>query len=1133
MVTILFCDVQGSTSMAEQMDAEEWTDLMNAAYEHLIAPVYRHEGTVARLMGDAILAFFGAPTAHEDDPQRAVMAGLEIVASIAGLSGLLAAERGLDLGVRVGINTGPVVVGEVGSELRQEYTAMGDAVNVAARMEQTAEPGTVQITEDTYRLVAELFDVEPLGAVELKGKRDPISAFRVLGRRAAPWRVRAARPLEAPLVGRQPEVAVVRTVLERALAGDGSVLLITGDPGIGKSRLVEEAEHLWDEMGGEPSAEPWQCVPFDTMQPYAQYRRVVRERAGIAEADVAESVREKIAALARLAPDAWAERTERLARALLRVELDDEARLEGEAFQREAIEVAAGTVETLARAGTRLLIFEDLHWCDHASLELVRETARLVPSTPVVCLVTLRRDPGAASWGFRRWVEADLAEHSTVLELDPLTGEQSDELIDLLLPVERMPEDVRRSILEKAEGNPLFLQEVARALIDRGLVERTTDGGWKLVGDVGGVTIPDTVLSLITVGLDRLPESARRTLDAAAVIGKTFDVDVLRAVLDGGDLSGDLRDLERRDLVRVKAPGRELTFRHALTHEAAYGSLLLKRRKVIHGRVAAALEEANRGRLEEVAAALARHHAEAGNDHDTLRFAAMAGDSASRLYANAEAEAHYRTALDVALRIGADPQVLRSLYERRGKALELAGRHAEAIASYEEMREVARTHGDAGMELGANTAIAVLYSTATPTFDAERGRSLSEENVVTARRLGDRAAEARALWTVMVANIYGSGENEMRAVEAGEMSLALAEELGDRAQLAFTMQDVCRAYMALGDLSTAARRLREARALWEELDNRPMLSENFGLTSVLRLFEGDHRRALSDAQAAFSLSEAIENRWGQAYALICRYRIELDLGDLGVATGTIRRCLEIGEGSGFTFAGIVPRADLAHALVQLGDPEGALRHAERALELARRLPPAMPFAQIARAEALAEVGERAAAGGVLDEVDIDLLPGADRVFSHVAFQLLRSRLALTLDRPEEAAVAARSALDYLRSNGIRVLVAEALVTLAEVHLAEGRLDDAERDLPQAVAMAERLEERFALWRGLALLAELRVRRGAPGAAAGLRWRALAIVEEIAEGIAEEALRTRFLGREEILALGRPDRPRPGGSATGE
>ncbi|HEY7660586.1 MAG TPA: adenylate/guanylate cyclase domain-containing protein, partial [Actinomycetota bacterium] len=277
VVTMLFCDVRGSTAMAETLDAEDWTDVMNAAYEHLIEPVVRHEGTVARLMGDAILAFFGAPTAHEDDPQRAVMAGLEIVSAIAPFRERLARERGLDLDVRVGINTGSVVVGQVGSELRQEYTAMGDAVNVAARMEQTAEPGTVQIAEDTYRLVADLFDVEPLGPIEVKGKREPVVAYRVRGRLSAPWRVRAARSLDAPLVGREAELSVLRSAIERVREGIGSVVLLVGEPGLGKSRLVEEAHVLWAERepGHARQWDYWYCVPHDAMQPYAQYRRLI------------------------------------------------------------------------------------------------------------------------------------------------------------------------------------------------------------------------------------------------------------------------------------------------------------------------------------------------------------------------------------------------------------------------------------------------------------------------------------------------------------------------------------------------------------------------------------------------------------------------------------------------------------------------------------------------------------------------------------------------------------------------------------------------------------------------------------------------------------------------------------------
>jgi class 3 adenylate cyclase/tetratricopeptide (TPR) repeat protein len=1120
VVTMLFCDVRGSTAMAETLDAEEWTDVMNLAYEQLIAPVVRHEGTVARLMGDAILAFFGAPTAHEDDPQRAVMAGLEIVSAVAPLRERLARERGLDLDVRVGINTGPVVVGQVGSELRQEYTAMGDAVNVAARMEQTAEPGTVQIAENTYRLVADLFDVEPLGRIELKGKREPVAAYRVRGRLAAPWRVRASRSLEAPLVGREAEIGVLRAAFDRVQRGVGTVVVLIGDPGIGKSRLIEEANALWAEI--EPDDERrwdyWYCVPYDAMQPYAQYRRLIRERAGIVEGDSPEVTRSKLAGLRELiALEGWREPTERVARALLGVELDDEGHLEGEAFQRAAIELVVDS--TRAHGGRRLVVFEDLHWCDQASLELVRATTRLVTEEPFVFLVTFRPDPNAPSWAFKAWLEDELAERTVVVQLAPLGQEQSERLIDELLPDVAMPERIRRTILERTDGNPLFVQEVARSLRDA--VERGSDGPRLTDAEVA---IPETVQSLITVGLDRLPERARRTLQTAAVIGRTFEEDVLRTVVDDGDVANDLHELERRDLIRAAAGSVRpaFTFRHALTQEAAYGSLLVKDRRAVHLRVARGLEAAGAKRLDEVAPMLAHHFGEAGDDEATLRYALRAGDAAARLYANADAEAHYRTAVDVGLRIGVELPLLRSVYERRGTALELAARHREAVENYEEMRSIAREHGDEAMELAADGAIALLYSTPSPLFDAERGRRLSEENAVLARRLGDRAAEARALWSVLVANIFGGGGDVARAIEAGEASLAIARELGNREQAAYALNDLGRAYsMAGGRFAEAAERLDEARALWEELDNRPMLGDNLGMSSQMRLLAGDHAGAMSEARSAVEIAESIGNRWGESTALLCVYRIELDRGEIGAAMASMRRCGEAGEQGGFAYAGVVTRADTARIIAYLGDGARALATAEQALALAAdRFPPAAPMAEIAQADAHIALGDLEGARRSLMRFKGLLLPEPERTFALAFAGLTRARLALAAGDASGAASAAEDLLRHLTANRVEILVADALVTLAGARLAVGLEAEAEPALAKAVKRAARLGERLPLWEALAVTADLLDGRGADVEASETRRRAAEVVGGVAARIDDEDLRRSFLSRGDVVALGR-------------
>jgi len=272
VVTMLFCDVTGSTAAAENLDPEEWAEIMNGAFEHLISPIYRYEGTLARLMGDAILAFFGAPIAHEDDPQRAVLAGLDIVQGIRSYQAEVKARWNLDFGVRVGINTGLVVVGEVGSDMRVEYTAMGDAINLAARMEQTAQTGTVQIAEDTYNLVAPLFECESLDKIEVKGKLDPVPAYSVISAKVIPGRLRGIEGLRTPLVGRDREMGQLKQVLERLNHGRGRIVCLIGDAGMGKSCILEELQDHWEKIAG--SGAPWiesRGVSYDTTRPYGMF----------------------------------------------------------------------------------------------------------------------------------------------------------------------------------------------------------------------------------------------------------------------------------------------------------------------------------------------------------------------------------------------------------------------------------------------------------------------------------------------------------------------------------------------------------------------------------------------------------------------------------------------------------------------------------------------------------------------------------------------------------------------------------------------------------------------------------------------------------------------------------------------
>jgi len=298
VVTMLFCDMKGSTAAAEQLDPEDWTEIMNGAFAQMIKPVYQYEGTIARLMGDALLAFFGAPIAHEDDPRRAILAGLDIVDAIKPYREEIKERYGVDFDVRVGINTGLVVVGAVGSDLRMEYSALGDAINLAARMEQTAEPGMVQVAHDTYKLVKNLFEFKALGSIEIKGKSEPVLAYQALGRKFETGRTRGIEGLQAVMVGRESELFALHEVMADLKQGLGRIIFVLGEAGLGKTRLISEAHEVFKTLGHTQAV--WAetiSLSYETNQAYGLFQRLMRRIGGIEYNDSSAVLREKVSAL--------------------------------------------------------------------------------------------------------------------------------------------------------------------------------------------------------------------------------------------------------------------------------------------------------------------------------------------------------------------------------------------------------------------------------------------------------------------------------------------------------------------------------------------------------------------------------------------------------------------------------------------------------------------------------------------------------------------------------------------------------------------------------------------------------------------------------------------------------------------
>ncbi|MFV9675764.1 MAG: ATP-binding protein, partial [Anaerolineales bacterium] len=895
-VTILFTDIVGSTAIAEKLDPEEWKEVVQGAHKLVSEAVYRYEGTIAQLLGDGVLAFFGAPLTHEDDPERAVRAALDIQASMteyrSELSGFVD-----DFQMRVGINTGEVVIGEVGSEEHVEYLAVGDAVNIAARLEGVAEPGQILVSEAIARRVEAGYNLRDLGEVPVKGKAAALAIFELIEAKAEPSSGRGIEGLRAPLVGRDSELMRLRLALDSLQQGLGQIVVVLGDAGIGKTRLVQEAIEQVEQTVQEESSAPssslrWlegRSLSYGSALSFWPMTQLILADLGLSDGDAEVKVK---AALRRRVSDLLGDDSDEFLPFLFHIlglKQDDAIQemfqtLDGETVKHQIKKSIRRYFTRMAEREPTVLCFEDTHWADPSSLEILEDLFSATDQCSLMLLILMRVERDHGSWKAKLQAETDFGHRYTEINLKRLSKNDSNKLVDHLLEVADLPDDVRRLMMDRSEGNPFYLEEIIRNLIDQGVLVHE-GATWRATKEIAQVSIPDSLHGVLQARIDRLGEDVRRTLQLAAVIGKSFLYRILESITEAErELDVHLAQLQRVDLVREKTrrPELEYIFKHSLTQEAAYNSLLVERRREFHRKVGEAIEQLFADRVEDLLGLLAHHFHRAEELEKAADYLMRASWKAFGEGAIKESMDYAHQALNVYERLE-DPLKIGRVKARIGTLLWGLGDRQASLDMYEEALEILENQPDSVELAGTLSLMSRMYMLSA---EHEQAISMGERALEMAERFQDEVIRINTLNTVGCS--LGDIGDEEQGYSYIFKSLQLSLELNDP-------RLINRAYFNLVEGLMDHSRNQEARELAQDyiqfaykLGNRFVKSQSFLKLLPIDWLGGHWKTALDYLPEIEKLVFGIWQIWAN-HALVV---IDNDLGCNDEARDRLERMLD-------------------------------------------------------------------------------------------------------------------------------------------------------------------------------------------------------------------------------------------------
>ena len=893
-VTVLFADVANFTSISEKLDPEEIHRIMDGCFRILMDEIHHFEGTINQFTGDGIMALFGAPVAHEDHGQRACHAALSIQKSMGNYGEQLIREYGINFKLRIGLNSGPVVVGAIGDDLRMDYTAVGDTTNLASRMESMAGPGRIIMSRHTHRLVRDYFEFINLGNIEVKGKKELQEIFELIGTGSVDTRIAAS--MEKGLtqfVGRKNSIRSLIAAYNKARTGSGQVVGVVGDAGMGKSRLLLEFRNQLAQ--GEFTFFEGQCLPFGRAMAYLPVLDILRSYFNIKEGDP-ESLIKKNVETRILKLDDKLHRALAPFYDLLSLDAEDSDYKELEPRQKRELvfEAIRDLIICESQEKPLIIVVEDLHWVDKTSEEFLDYLIGWLSGARILLLL-LYRPEYTHPWGSKSYYNR--------VGLSQLNSESSADLIRSILPDGEAVNQLKGFILERTSGNPLFMEELIHTLLENGSI-RCEGGRCLLLKNAAEIQVPDTIEGIIAARMDRLEDDIKRTMQVASVIGRDFAFRILETIAEMKQgLKSYLLNLQGLEFIyeRSQFPELEYVFKHALTREVAYNSLLQQRRREIHEKIGRAIEALYPDRIEEFYEILAHHYSKSDNFEKAYQFMKLSGDKVMRNYSASEAFSYYK----------------------------------EAMAALKKFSE---------SEENVQNQLAIIHKILVPMIVLgfpQDSMSILQEGERIATAMDDKKSRIRFYSNMGV--YYSHKGNHAEGLKYIGKAFEQAEKIQDLQSMAQTGTDIAITQMTEGaynkviDISTRVINLIEKTQMKAETFGGP--SNVYSALMVVRGYSrgmlGDFQEALVDCSRAIENAISYENTPVQGISEYYLAMVFLSRGDWKNAKVHLQKSVNICEKTSFMQWLTLAWGGLGVAEAELGNPMGGIQHAEQGLTVHR------------------------------------------------------------------------------------------------------------------------------------------------------------------------------------------------------